>query len=705
MSALPQGLQDNPRLGTWISFEQPGIVEARSGKVELGQGVLTVFAQIAVEELDVPLSAVRIVSGDTERSPNEGLTAGSMSIPDGAAALRLACAQARAALLEAAAKQLGARVEALSIADARVTHDGVDTGLDCWSLKDAVDWTQAVDGVAKPRWRPEAADQTALARIDLKARISGAAFIQDLEVPGMVHGRVVHPPALGARLQSVDEAALRAAVPLVALVRSGDFLAVACEREEDAIRAIAAARRHCQWSEAEPLPPASDWAAWLVGRTATTTEYVVAEGEEPTTNVRLSRSYSRPPIAHATIGPSCALALFENGRLKLWSHSQGVFNLRGGVAQALGLTPEDVSVQHVPGAGCYGHNGADDAALDAALLARAIPGRTVRMQWMRDDELAWSPLGAPSTVSIDAALDNGRIVDWKIETWSGPHVRRSFGWGNPNLLSASLMDPPIPLGPPWEVPLNPGPGGGHRNAIALYDVGRHRLVHNFVPDLPFRTSSLRSLGAHANVFAIECFMDELAEAAGADPIQFRIDHLRDERAAETLRAVADLAGWDWPNEAGTEGIGRGVGFARYKNSSGYAAVICEAEVEEEVRITRVWCAYDAGATLNPDGLANQVEGGILQSISWTLKEAAPFDAFGPSAKGWEDYPILTFPETPRIMLRHLNYPEAQPLGAGEVTQGPAAAAVANAVARAIGVRPRKMPLTRDAIVAAMEDLG
>jgi nicotinate dehydrogenase subunit B len=629
-----------------------------------------------------------------------------MSIPDGAKALRIACAEARAVLLAEAARKLGAPRDELSVVDGRIVRGGADTGLDYWSLKDGVDWTRPIGGAAPFRWRPEAVDQTALARIDLKARITGAAFIQDLDPPGMVHGRVVHPPALGARLLSLDAAAVRAAVPLVALVQDGDFLAVACEREEDAIRAIATVRRHSAWSEPEPLPPTGDWAAWLVGRAATTTEHVIRDGAPSTSNLRLSRSYSRPPIAHASIGPSCALALYRNGRLKLWTHSQGVFNLKGGVAQVLGLTPEDVDVEHVPGAGCYGHNGADDAALDAALLARALPGRTVRMQWMRDDELAWSPLGAPSTVAIDAALENGRIVDWKIETWSGPHVRRGFGWGNPNLLSGALLETPVPFGEPKEVPFDPGPGGGQRNAVALYNVGRHRLVHHFVPDLPFRTSSLRSLGAHANVFAIECFMDELAEAAGVDPIQFRIDHLDDERAAAVLRAVADLAHWDWPHEPAGEGVGRGVGFAQYKNSAGYAAVICEAEVEDAARITRVWCAYDAGAALNPDGLANQVEGGILQSISWTLKEAAPFDDFGPSAKGWEDYPILTFPEAPQVFLRHLNYPDAAPLGAGEVTQGPAAAAVGNAVARAIGVRPRGMPLTRDAIVAAaLEDVG
>ena len=403
---------------------------------------------------------------------------------------------------------------------------------------------------------------------------------------------------------------------------SGNFIGVCAEREEQALRALEATRGAALWEERADLPASNEVRQFLLQLPSARRVVHKQDGTPGQVAQRLEATYSKPYIAHASIGPSCALARFDAGRLTVWSHTQGSHALRGQIARAMGLPDDSVEVIHADGAGCYGHNGADDAALDAALLARDC-GRPVLLQWTREDELAWSPFGSAMVVRIAAALDaHGRIVDWQHELWSHTHIKRP-GWAEGvNLLAAWHADPPHPVPPAQDNSLPAG--GGDRNAVPLYDFAHQEVAYNFIAGMPLRVSALRSLGAYANVFAIESFIDELAAAAAADPVEFRLRHLQDERAREVIAAAAKLAGWK-TGEAGDGSHGRGIGFARYKNASAYCAVIAAIEVDEEIRVRRVCAAVDCGLVVNPDGVRNQIEGGVIQAISWTLKEAVTWD--------------------------------------------------------------------------------
>ena len=699
-AALPQSLKTTPRLDRWVRFNADRTVTVFSGKVELGQGIETAIAQIAADELDVSLERLSLVAGDTTRSPDEWYTAGSQSIEVGGMAMRLACAEVRSLFLEAAARELEVNVAELTIRDGEIEVAGTDLRTSYWDLVSRVDLARDATGATAPKPSSRlAVVGRSTPRRDLRAKISGAAYVHDLELPGMVFGRVLRPPSYTARLAAFDADAIRALPGVVAVMVSGNFVGVCAEREEQAVAALQTARGAASWEEKALLPGAAEVRDFLPGLpSARSIVHRLGAGSNTKQVQRLEATYSKPYIAHASIGPSCALARCENGRFTIWSHTQGSHHLQRQVAQVLGVGADQVDVIHKDGAGCYGHNGADDVALDAALLARAC-GRPVLVQWTREDELAWSPYGSAMVVRLAAALDaTDRIVDWHHEIWSHTHIKRP-GWSEGvNLLAAWHMDPPFPVPPAKDVPQPTG--GADRNAIPLYDFPAHEIAYNFIADMPLRVSALRSLGAYANVFAIESFMDELAAAIGADPIEFRLRHLTDARAREVIETVAKAARWK-RSEKGDGVRGRGLGFARYKNRSAYCAVIAEVDVGEILRVKRIHCAVDAGQVINPDGLANQIEGGIVQALSWTLKEQVLFDRERVLSRSWENYPILRFDETPEVEVSVVSRPEEGALGAGECAAGPTAAAVANALFNAMGVRARDLPLTPERIARAM----
>jgi len=538
-------------------------------------------------------------------------------------------------------------------------------------------------------------------RRDIPAKVSGApVYVHDLDLPGMLHGRIARPPSYDARLVELDEAEVRSLPGVVALVRDGSFVGVIAAREEQALRALARVKRLARWEEKTVLPETTDPRFLLQEATE---DEVISEKRDAAAAARAAKTleaeYTRPYIAHGALGPSCAVAQFENGRYKVWTHSQGIYPLRNDLAGVLAMDKERIAVIHMDGAGCYGHNGADDAALDAVLLARAVPGRPVRVQWSREDEFMWEPYGPAMVVKLKAALDStGNIIDWTEDIWSNSHSARPSGLGGINLLAAWHLAQPFKPSPPRNPPL-PG-GGSHRNGIPLYEFPNQRVTNRLVKRMPVRVSALRALGATANIFAIESFMDELAAAAGADPVEFRLRHLKDPRARAVIETVAAKAGWR-KGEKGDGARGRGVGFARYKNGACYLAVIAEVEAGNNIAVKRVWAAIDAGLVINPDGLINQTEGGIIQASSWALKEAVRFDRSRILTSNWDDYPILTFEESPQVEVTIVNRPELPPLGAGEGQQGPTAAAIANAICNAMGVRLRDMPFTRERVMAAL----
>ena len=695
----PGSLEKNRRLSRWLEIHRDGTISVFSGKVEIGQGILTALAQIAAEELGVALERIRMVPADTSRSPDEGVSSGSLSIQDSGTALRHACAHARALLLERAAKHLGVAKEDLKVEDGSIRADGRDTSY--WECADGglfdVDVDASVPAKAPGSYETVGRDAP---RRDLPDKISGRPrYIQDMALPGMLFGRVARPAHGIARLRSLDDAKARSIAGIVAIVRDGAFVGVLAEREEAAIAAVRELRLSADWEATASLP--SDIHDYL--KKSAVDHRVISEKTDAAAQARAARtieaSYTKPYISHASIGPSCAIAQWQGDALVVWCHSQGIFNLRRDLAMALRVPESSIVVRHVEGSGCYGHNGADDVALDAALLAREARGRPVQVQWMRDDEFGWEPHGPAMALDLAASLDAaGNIVEWRHELWSNGHSHRPGRSASPTLVAAWHLAQPFERPSALNMPLPAG--AADRNAIPLYEFPNQRVVNHYVRDMPVRTSSLRSLGAYANVFAIESFMDELARAAGSDPVAYRLRFLKDERARAVVEAAARLARWsDWrPSEA----RGHGLAFAKYKNLGAYCAVAAEVEVEREVRVKRLVVAVDVGLVINPDGVRNQIEGGAIQSTSWTLKEQVRFDARGITSLNWEEYPILKFSEVPAVEIELINRPHLPAVGAGEAAQGPTAAAIANAVHDALGIRVRDLPLTPERVVAAME---
>ena len=697
-TTLPLSVVNNPRPDRWIRFEPGRTVRLSVGKVEIGQGVLTALAQIAAEELDVGLDRIHVVSGDTDAAPDEGSTSSSLSIEVSGASVRLIAAEVRNRVLTRLAQRLNCAPEDIAVVDGAFFRGEVPTGHDYWNFAGEVDLAREADGTA-PR-KPVAQYRVAgtpVARLDLPAKLTGAAFIHDMVRPDMLHARLLRQPSRGARLAAFDEAAVRrAAGGELRILRRGDFVALISRDETTAQRAAAAAPLHATWDNVRRLEPSQQEADWLVGQPSDDRRH----GDPPTdvAGEVFEARYSRGYVAHAAIGPSCALAECRDGHLTVWTHSQAVYPLRNSLAHVLGRGPETITVRHVQGPGCYGHNGADDVALDSALIAVEMPNRCIRVQWRREEEFAFEPVGTAQVVNIRAVLDaNGRPRDWSAEIWAATHVQRPAMGGN--MLAHEALPLPAPE-PRVTDPAEAAGGGGTRNAVPMYDVGTRRILHHLVLRAPVRTSALRGLGAPANVFALESAMDELAERAGEDPVAYRLSILSNPRARRVIERVAAMAGWQRRGAPGN-GRGLGIGFAQYKNRSAYAAVVAEVEVEREVRLNRVWCAADAGLVINPDGARNQLEGGILQSASFTLKEQVRFDEQGISSTDWSLYPILRFSEVPEITCELIEANDHPSLGMGECTIGPTAAAIGNAVAHALGTRIRDLPLTRDRIAAAL----
>ncbi|MCH6587882.1 MAG: xanthine dehydrogenase family protein molybdopterin-binding subunit [Proteobacteria bacterium] len=697
---LPASLLANPHLDRWIRFLPDETARIATGKVEIGQGVVTAIAQIAAEELGLSLERVVVLSGDTDEGPDELYTTSSLSISVSGASVRLVCAEARALLLERAALRLNCSPEELSVNDGAFLRNGEATGFTYWSVAPEVDWSREATGRAVPKavGAYEIVGRS-VPRRDLPAKLSGAAFVHDLAPADLLHARTLRQPGRGATLASLDEAAIRkAARGEVEILREANFVAFVSADEATAEAAGAAAPEHARWDGARAIDPSEGEAVSLRYRPSIDRE-LGAPPNAAAPGKLVEATFSRPYVAHASLAPSCALARFEEGHLTVWSHGQGMHPLRRNLADVLGLPLEAISARHVDGPGCYGHNGADDAALDAALIAVRMPDRTIRLQWRREEEFGYEPVGPAMLVRLAVRVDKaGRPSDWTTEIWSPTHVQRP-GSGSGYLLAVEALPEPPPPPVPQDPPEERG-GGGTRNAVPLYDVPSHRIIHHLIEAAPVRTSALRSLGALPNVFAIESLIDELAAMAGEDPVAYRLSLLSDARAKRVIETVAANADWSARGPGG-QGSGLGVGFARYKNTAAYAAVAVALTVDEEVRLDRIWLAADAGLVINPDGARNQLEGGAVQGASWTLKEQVRMAGAGITSRDWESYPILRFSEIPEIEAVLVEAPEEPSLGVGECSVGPTAAAIGNAVAHALGERIYDMPLSRERIMATL----
>jgi CO/xanthine dehydrogenase Mo-binding subunit len=694
--------QHTNRIDDWLAIEPDGTVTAFSGKVELGTGVRTALAQIVAEELDVPFERVRMVMGDTARTPDEGYTAGSMTIRMGGSALRQAAAEARRALLEMASDQLDAALGELVVREGviSVSHHP-HRAIPYAALMGGKPFDREVMGDA-PLKRPEdyGLVGTSAPRVDIPPKVAGqASFIQDVRVPGMLHARLVRPPSVGAKLISFDATTVPDADGSLTVVRHGNFIGVIAEREEQAMRA--AKQLKVEWQATTQLPRMDDLYTALRAQ-ATQDDVLVEEGNVENALSQADRqvhaTYYQPYHAHASLGPSCAVADAAGNPITVWCSTQGPYPLRGALAQLLEVPVEQVHLIHVEGAGCYGQNGADDVAAEAALLSRAV-GRPVRVQWSREDEFVWEPKAAAMVMEVRGGLDaQGRVSAWAYAVWSPTHAARPRAAGQ--LLAAQWWSEQAP--PPTRFYL-----GGERNAPAPYAIPNKRVRVHWLSNSPLRVSSFRSLGGAANTFANESFVDELAAAARADALDFRLRHLTDPRAQAVLSAAAEAAGWEARPSPRARlndvAEGRGLAFAQYENSEAYVATIAQVRVDLAsgvVRVKRVVVAHDCGLVINPDGLKNQIEGNVIQSLSRALKEEVRFDETGVTSVDWEAYPLLTFSETPEVDIVLINRPDQPAIGAGEASTVTTAAAVANAIFDATGARVRQVPFTPERLKAA-----
>jgi nicotinate dehydrogenase subunit B len=712
---LSPSLLNNPDLDSWVRINTDGSITLFTGKVEFGQGIKTALAQIGADELDVSLDRIRVAPTDSAYSPDEGLTVSSMSLETSGNAIRLAAAEARNVLLSIAYEELEVPLDRLRVDDGTISDPLTGRSTTYWQLFGGQLFSRQVTGRVQPKSSPHyTLVGQAVKNLDLMDKVTGSpCFVHDLTLPGMVHARVVRPPNYTARLVSVDLDPVESLPGVLKVVQDGSFLAVIAEREEQAVAAADALHTSAQWSGTPDFPPQEKLFEHLLSQSAQS--YLVLEGTPqegpippieipPTATDTITATYYRPYHMHASLGPSAAVAQNENGELTIWAHSQGVYPLRSNIAQALRMPLDQVRVIHMQGPGCYGHNGADDAALDAALLASALPGLPISLKWSRQDEHTWEPYGPAMVISMQASLDaDGQVIAWNHDVWSYPHLGRPRPGNETSGLVAAwhLEQPFLPHQP---VPILAPEVGSHRNATPIYDFPNRRIVKHFVTGSPLRVSSMRGLGAYANIFAIESFMDELAFTARIDPLEFRLRHLQDERARAVIIAAADKAGWHPGERLSGVGRGRGIAFAQYKNRQCYAAVVVELSLDlntGQIHLERAVIAADAGQVVNPDGLSNQLEGGFLQAASWTLKEQVTFNEHGITSCDWDTYALIRFPEAPRIETILINHPNLPFLGSGEATQGPAPATIANAIFNAAGIRLREIPFTPEKVKAAL----
>jgi CO/xanthine dehydrogenase Mo-binding subunit len=679
-STLPaRDIPEGSQIDAWLQILEDGSVRVLTGKMELGQGLTVAMQQVAGEELNTPPEKIKIVLADTGLTQNEGYTAGSRSMERSAMQVRRAAAAAKALLISVAAEQWNLAAGQIEVKDGQVIRLDNNEKI---SFKDLLADRQLEGGIPddvalKPKEQYEWVGEP-IPHPDMEKIVRGEAlYVQDMHFPGMVHARVVKPKVYGAQLSSRPQE-VQQMPGVLQVIQNGSFLVVLAEEEFQAVQAMKALAEGSEWSVERALPKVDSWADYM--------EEAGGASGLNTRNATHAAVYSKPYTMHGSIGPSCAIALYEEGQLHIWSHTQGVYPLRSSVSDLTGLAEENIRVSGVRGSGCYGHNGADDVAADAALLAMAYPGKHIRLQWQRENEHQWEPYGSAMRMELAATLtSDGKISSWDYHLWSDGHSTRPRGDAG-NLVSSRYLEQPFAFNPGARV------GGGTRNSEPYYDIPGARVQDHYVKG-PLRVSALRSLGAYANIFAIECFMEELAEKAEKDPLDFRIQHSTDERSIAVLQKLKELV----QNETSGEGEGMGFGFSRYKNTASYCAVAAKVKVDlESKKVTplKMWAVIDAGETINPDGIKNQTEGGLIQAASWTLMEEVLFEADQVNSKDWSGYPILRYDAIPETEVHIIDRPELPALGAGEAAQGPGGAAIANAVYAACGKRVRELPVEK-----------
>ena len=690
----------------YLAIDAKGNVTLFSGKVDLGTGVETALTQMVADELDVPMSRVKVIQGDTALTPDQDPTYGSNSIQKGGLQIRQACATARHALLGDAATKLGVDVSTLTVANGVITAAGNGKTMSYGELIGGKKLDLKLDAKA-PSKNPDRFTIVgkSIARLDIPGKCTGTfTYMQDYGVPGMLHGRVVRPPAIGATLKSVDEGSVKDIPGFVKVVRIGNFLGVVAKGEWSAIKA--AKQLKADWSAWDGLPDQAKLWEHVRGTkvaredvTSNTGEFKAGTDALSQGAKRIKATYDFTLHTHGSIGPSCAIAEVKDGAVTCWTASQATHNLAKQLALMTKLPLEKVRCVYVEGSGCYGRNGHEDAAGDAVLLAQAV-GAPVRVQWSRADEHGWDPKGPPTLVDMEASLDaTGDVTAWSTQFY-------------------------IPQGAAGYVPLTPAslaelphttvlsPGGITGNTAIQYAIPNVRTVAHRLETTPLRPSWIRTPGRMQNTYANESFMDELALAAGVDPFDYRRKLLAgDKRALDLLDRLREVAKWQTPDakreRSGDVLTGRGMAYVKYELIRTYVGGVADVEVDRKsgkVRCTKFTVVQDCGQIINPDGVRNQLEGNVVQTVSRALIEELTFDRSNVTSLDWASYPIITFPDLPVVVTDMIDRPHEPPWGAGEPSAAIVPAALCNAIADAIGVRLRSIPFKPEKVKAALQQI-
>ena len=707
-------LSNSPWVSDWLDFSCEGELILHTGKVDIGQRITTALALIAAEELSIPFDDITVRKTRTDVDPNEGYTAGSFSMQHSGYAIKKASATARHIFTKKASERLNVAEQEIKISDGQFRATGTNLSVTYWELISDVMLDVDVDEEVETKNPTDYSTQNKphIAKGMAEIMTGKYQFLHDLKLDNMLHARIVRPPHYHCELESLNPDVLsRLQQENIYVVQDGSFLAVAALQEYQVVKAARRLSLAANWKSVKQLSEENIYSqltsnnkdsffvekGCIPSATREIPELEQIDGDE---NKTKRATYRKPYHMHASIGPSAGCASYDGDALIVWTHNQGVYPLRAAITEAFDMATDKVTVQFVPGSGVYGHNGADDAAFDAAIIARHIQGHPILLKWTRDDEHSWEPYGSAMQCEIQASIDkNGKISSWSHETYADTFLTRPIAGKQPatRMVSAHYIEDalPWPIAEPMMVPH----GGIHRNMEMLYEMPEPRLIKNRVYDLPLRTSALRTLGAFGNVFANESMINELAESANIDPFTFRLNHLKDERAIAVLVKLQQVME---DNSRDEEQFGYGIGFARYKNSAAYCAIGVCLSVNEaaEVKLHDAYIVCDAGEIVDAEGVRAQLEGGFIQAASWTLYEQVLFDRDGIVSRDWDTYPIITFDNIPQMHTHLIVNPGMPYLGAGEGAAGPTAAAIGNALKEATGLRVREMPFNPDRIMAA-----
>ena len=707
-AALPSAKGvDKEQLDSWLTIGKDGKVTCYSGKVDLGTGTRTALAQMVAEELDVAFDNVEMVMGDTATTPDQWITGANLTIAMGGVELRKAAASARNALVARGAQKLGATTENVVTENGKVMVKGDAARFVAYAdlLGDGFKMKVDPKVVTKDPSLFKIVGKS-IPRVDIPAKVTGEfSYVHDFRLPGMLHARVIRPEAFGARVEAVDDGDARKINGFVQVVRKDNFLAVVASNEWAAIKAARALK--VTWSAGTGLPDSSqvmsDWRKGRPGKSEVSQRAGDVAPALDTSTKRVKASYDFAIQTHASIGPSCAVAEYKDGKLTLWSASQATHSMQSEVAAITGVAKENIRLLYVDGSGCYGRNGHEDATADAALISVLI-GKPVRVQWTREDETARSPKSPPTVIDLEAGIDEkGNVAAWASDFYIGLNHIVPFKQLDFPLLAGTdvgLQRPGNFIGFVW------------MNATQPYAFPNTLVKTHHLKEIPFRSSHLRSPGRVENNFANESFADELAAQVEMDAAEFRLKHLADPRAIAVIKAAMQRANWQsrpGPNPNANDGkiaTGRGIAYVRYNDKITYVAAVAEVEVNRQtgdIRVTRICMGHDCGQMINPNGVANQVEGGVIQTVSRVLMEEVKYDRVKVTSVDWASYPIIRFPDVPRVEVDLIDQPKEAPWGCGEPAVVPIPAAIGNAVFDAIGVRLRSVPFTPEKVKLAMAE--